>query len=257
MHAKVSGYIRRINVDIGDRVRAGEVLATLEIPELDAELKGSDAEVRHSQDKITRAQNQVAFAQSQRAAVHSAYTRLQQAAKAQPGMIAEQELDDAQARDQSAPGAETLLRRLCLLPGSNLTFPLPRVCTWVQWQTRQHHCTIQRRCHRALCRYRFPHSGRHKIRYANSPGYQNCAKRHSSSQNARARVRCAIHPYRWRSSTRYSGDGTNPHWQDCQVHTLSRHFYSHHADRSRCAQSRSKSQSRHVWRGRDLIAAAA
>jgi len=102
VHAKVSGYIRRINVDIGDRVHVGEVLATLEIPELDAELKGSDAEVRHSKDEITRAQDQVDFAQSQRAAVHSAYTRLQQAAKAQPGMIAEQELDDAQAKDLSA-----------------------------------------------------------------------------------------------------------------------------------------------------------
>jgi RND family efflux transporter MFP subunit len=101
VHAKVAGYIRHINVDIGDRVRAGQVLATLEIPEMDAELKGSDAEVRHSKDEITRAEDQVAFAESQRAAVHSAYVRLQQASKAQPGMIAEQELDDALARDQS------------------------------------------------------------------------------------------------------------------------------------------------------------
>jgi biotin carboxyl carrier protein len=69
VHAKVAGYIRHINVDIGDRVRAGQALATLEIPEMDAELKGSDAEVRHSKDEITRAENQVAFAESQRAAV--------------------------------------------------------------------------------------------------------------------------------------------------------------------------------------------
>src|SRR3954471_12122989 len=34
LHAKVAGYIRRINVDIGDRVRAGQVLATLDVPEL-------------------------------------------------------------------------------------------------------------------------------------------------------------------------------------------------------------------------------
>lgn len=33
LHAKVAGYIRQINVDIGDRVRKGRVLAVLEIPE--------------------------------------------------------------------------------------------------------------------------------------------------------------------------------------------------------------------------------
>ena len=34
VHAKVSGYVRHIYVDIGDRVRAGQTLATLEVPEL-------------------------------------------------------------------------------------------------------------------------------------------------------------------------------------------------------------------------------
>ena len=41
LHAKVAGYIRNINVDIGDRVRTGQVLAVLEIPELSAELQGA------------------------------------------------------------------------------------------------------------------------------------------------------------------------------------------------------------------------
>src|SRR5450755_193280 len=34
IHAKVAGYIRVIRVDVGDRVREGQVLAELEIPEL-------------------------------------------------------------------------------------------------------------------------------------------------------------------------------------------------------------------------------
>src|SRR5580704_11259430 len=34
VHAKVSGYVQHIYVDIGDRVRAGQTLAVLEIPEL-------------------------------------------------------------------------------------------------------------------------------------------------------------------------------------------------------------------------------
>ena len=41
VHAKVSGYIRHIYVDIGDKVHQGQVLAVLEVPELSAQLKGT------------------------------------------------------------------------------------------------------------------------------------------------------------------------------------------------------------------------
>jgi len=102
LHAKVSGYIRRINVDIGDRVRDGEVIATLEVPELTAQLSAAQAEVRHSQSEINRAKSEVAGAESNHAALHDAYTRLAQAAKQRPGLIAEQELDDAMAKDQNS-----------------------------------------------------------------------------------------------------------------------------------------------------------
>lgn len=102
LHAKVSGYIRHINVDIGDRVRIGQVIATLEIPELSAQLVGAQAQVRHSQSEIARAQSEVAGAESNHAALHAAYTRLDQAAKQRPGLIAEQELDDARAKDQDS-----------------------------------------------------------------------------------------------------------------------------------------------------------
>ncbi len=99
LHAKVSGYIRRINVDIGDRVRDGEVIAVLEVPELTAQLTAAQAEVRHSKSEINRSKSEVAGAESNHAALHDAYTRLAQAAKQRPGLIAEQELDDALARD--------------------------------------------------------------------------------------------------------------------------------------------------------------
>jgi RND family efflux transporter MFP subunit len=102
LHAKVSGYIRQIRVDIGDRVKQGEVLAILEVPELNAQLQGAQASVRHSQAEILRAQEEVKRAQSTHAALHAAYKRLSQAAQARPGLIAEQELDDALAKDQSS-----------------------------------------------------------------------------------------------------------------------------------------------------------
>ena len=102
LHAKVSGYIRRISVDIGDRVRQGQVLAVLEVPELQDQLQGAQAQVRHSQSEIGRAQSEVTSAESNYSALHTAYTRLAEAAKQKPGLIAEQELDDARAKDRAA-----------------------------------------------------------------------------------------------------------------------------------------------------------
>jgi RND family efflux transporter MFP subunit len=99
VHAKVSGYVQHIYVDIGDRVRAGQTLAVLEIPELDAQLKGTQAEVLHSQDEVVRAENDVIRAESDHSALHAAYERLRQAAAARPGLIAEQELDDSRSKD--------------------------------------------------------------------------------------------------------------------------------------------------------------
>jgi RND family efflux transporter MFP subunit len=102
LHAKVSGYIRRINVDIGDRVKLGQVIATLEVPELSAQVAGSQAEIRHSQSEIARAQSGVTLAEANYTALHAAYTRLSEASKRRPGLIAEQELDDSRAKDQDA-----------------------------------------------------------------------------------------------------------------------------------------------------------
>src|ERR1700679_2584801 len=71
LHAKVSGYIRWIKVDIGDKVRKGEVLATLEVPALQDQVEGAKAEVRHSQSEITRAESEVVSTQSTYAALHA------------------------------------------------------------------------------------------------------------------------------------------------------------------------------------------
>jgi RND family efflux transporter MFP subunit len=102
VHAKVSGYVQHIYVDIGDRVRAGQTLAVLEIPELDAQFKGTQAELLHSKDEVVRAENEVIRAESDHAALHAAYNRLQQASTARPGLIAEQELDDSRSKDLAA-----------------------------------------------------------------------------------------------------------------------------------------------------------
>lgn len=102
VHAKVAGFIRRIYVDVGDKVKEGQVLAILEVPELNAQVAGAAADIRRSQDAIQRAQSEVERAQSVHTASHAAYSRLKQASEARSGLIAEQELDDAFAKDKES-----------------------------------------------------------------------------------------------------------------------------------------------------------
>ena len=99
VHAKVAGYIKTIAVDVGDHVKAGQTLAVLEVPELRAELSGADAAVRRAKEEISRAQGDVERAKSSHNASHAMYDRLSQAAKQREGLVAQQEVDDAQAKD--------------------------------------------------------------------------------------------------------------------------------------------------------------
>jgi RND family efflux transporter MFP subunit len=101
VHGKVSGYIRHIYVDIGDRVHEGQTLALLEVPELDAEVAGAQAGITQTQQNVDRLQNEVAGAEAGYAATHANYVRLKQASDQQPGLVAAQEVDDALARDRS------------------------------------------------------------------------------------------------------------------------------------------------------------
>lgn len=102
VHPKVSGYMRKINVDIGDIVHEGQTLAVLEVPELKAQLQQTVFAVEQSKEEISRTQHDIDRAVATHAALHSAYQRLEEAAKGHPGLIAQQELDDAQAKDLSS-----------------------------------------------------------------------------------------------------------------------------------------------------------
>ena len=97
--AKVSGYVKEIRVDVGDRVKEGDLLATLEVPEMADDLRKSQAGVRHSQSEVARAQDEIARAKSAHDIAHLSYNRLLQASLKKPGLIAQQEIDDAQSKD--------------------------------------------------------------------------------------------------------------------------------------------------------------
>jgi RND family efflux transporter MFP subunit len=98
VHAKVSGYVQSIRVDIGDHVQAGQALAKLEIPELDDDLNRATAVLAKSEEEVKRAEANYRD-------VHLTYQRLLEVAKSHPTMVAEQELDVAKDKDAEREGA--------------------------------------------------------------------------------------------------------------------------------------------------------
>lgn len=62
--AKVAGYIKTIGVDVGDRVRQGQLLATLEIPEMNDDLTRAQALVSRSDAEVARARDDIQRAES-------------------------------------------------------------------------------------------------------------------------------------------------------------------------------------------------
>jgi RND family efflux transporter MFP subunit len=102
VYAKESGYVKKLSVDYGTRVRAGQVMAILEIPELEAQLQEDQAEIKNVNNQVTRAQHELERYQAQYKALHLEYSRLNGVFESQPGIVAQQEVDDAQGKDLAA-----------------------------------------------------------------------------------------------------------------------------------------------------------
>jgi RND family efflux transporter MFP subunit len=102
VYAKESGYVKKLLVDYGTHVKAGQVMAILEIPELEAQLQEDQAEIKNATNQVSRAQHELYRYQAQYKALHLQYTRLNGVFESQPGIVAQQEVDDAQGKDMAA-----------------------------------------------------------------------------------------------------------------------------------------------------------
>jgi RND family efflux transporter MFP subunit len=96
--AKVAGYIKQINVDVGDHVKQNQLLATLEVPEMADDLHRADASVERSQADVQHAKDEVQRAHASRDIAQLSYNRLAEVSKKRPGLVAQQEIDDAQSK---------------------------------------------------------------------------------------------------------------------------------------------------------------
>jgi RND family efflux transporter MFP subunit len=98
VYAKESGFVKQINVDYGSRVQANQVLAILEIPELQAQLKQDDAAIKNATERITYAQNELSRVEAQHKVMQLQFDRLDSVAKSRPGLVAQQEVDDSEGK---------------------------------------------------------------------------------------------------------------------------------------------------------------
>jgi len=94
LHAKVAGYVERILVDRGSRVKAGELLAELSAPELSARIAEAESKVQAAEADRLQAEAQLAGQQA-------TYDRLKKASQT-PGAIAGNELEIAQKQVEAA-----------------------------------------------------------------------------------------------------------------------------------------------------------
>src|ERR1700690_844105 len=102
VYAKVSGYIKKLYVDWGTHVKQGQLLAELEIPELQQQLQQDEASVRRSDQDLSRAREELNRAQSTYTVAHLTYSRLAGVQKVRPELVAQEEVDAAQGKDLEA-----------------------------------------------------------------------------------------------------------------------------------------------------------
>jgi RND family efflux transporter MFP subunit len=97
--AKVAGYVKEIKVDVGDRVSKDQLLAVLEVPELADDVARDKAAVDRAKADVARAEDEQRRAESAHEITHISYSRLEKVSKQKPGLVAQQEIDDARSKD--------------------------------------------------------------------------------------------------------------------------------------------------------------
>jgi len=103
LYAKIPGFIQKWNVDIGDRVHKGDVLAELYIPEMEVELKQKESSVRQASFEIKQAEAAVLRWQAELKHAESQYQRLARAGR--DGVLDKEQVDETRFGFEAAQAA--------------------------------------------------------------------------------------------------------------------------------------------------------
>jgi RND family efflux transporter MFP subunit len=96
VYPRAAGYLKKMNVDIGDRVEAGQVLAEIETPEIDAQLASSQATLEQARASATKSKSDLDLAET---------TLGRYRGFAQTGGVTQQQLDEKQSAFDQAKSA--------------------------------------------------------------------------------------------------------------------------------------------------------
>lgn len=98
--SKVMGYVRAVNVSPGDRVRAGQLLASIDSRDLDSALLQASAVEQEAQSSVAEADNGVAAAEAQMTLARVTFQRMKDLLEKKS--VSSQEFDEASARFRTA-----------------------------------------------------------------------------------------------------------------------------------------------------------
>jgi len=107
VYAKVSGYIKKLYVDWGTHVQQGQLMAVLEIPELEQQIQHDEASFEEAQQELNQAQSAYQVA-------HVTYQRLIGVQKARPELISQEDIDVAQGKDLETDAAVSAAQQALL-----------------------------------------------------------------------------------------------------------------------------------------------
>ena len=123
--AKIAGFVKSIKVDIGDRVREGQLLAVLEIPEMADEATKAAASSQQMDAEVVTASDQLKQAESAHELAHLSYTRILDVSKKEPGLVPQQQVDEYHSRDLVAE-AQVAAAKSALLAAQQRTHVIAR-----------------------------------------------------------------------------------------------------------------------------------
>src|SRR3984957_19403764 len=121
LFAKVSGYLSDVRVDIGDHVKAGQVLAVISVPEMENELAEDKAQLDAKQRSLETAERQVDHNKANVTLQDLTLKRQEVLFKGRD--IADQTLDEARANATSPRPMWALLKQTAPLPSHRSTSP--------------------------------------------------------------------------------------------------------------------------------------
>ena len=110
IYARVSGYVAKWIADIGDRVKKDQVLATIDTPELDAQLEAAQAQLKAAEAEVTVREADVDFAKT-------TFDRWQGSPR---GVVSDQEREDKKARYAAATAQLNAARARVNLDRANM-----------------------------------------------------------------------------------------------------------------------------------------